>query len=951
MKKERTRKNWEAFKRRNRGRKGWNASVHSEKGGHSAKFLYQKHVKVKLYPERQRQMETHSEMRESQLSGSQLDETKEGGRRDSLAQAVIVTAFPKVGHSTGERVPFPHGESFEASLGLRIDVGWGSGPPWREISSNGDHNGVLEVQMQWAEDMVDKPNGKGGNGPRSRQSNLHAGVSATELEGRRERGEKREVMWTREERRAREWMWRATRENRTFGANAGLGRESVRTRSGTIQCQSIRLYAVPVEIRAPEAAIQQERGEWGSGGGSKCVVGVGSQPYFARRVGGWIRSTGPCGRRGTGRVALFWNGWGLSYEARLHGARPRKRVARGGRMAELVPGGGHFQGRESARHSKSGGGGRRQDGEGMCQCALGALRDDAQSGSTFREYYWEIGNRRVRPHTHGSARLRGKSTMNGERRRDGAWREEKAEMSEARNREGGAVCVLEHDSATSALGAPGSQREGGWCGLVQGWSVICTFCTPPSTSDADVATCSQRLKSAMPLDIHPARWVLRVYPHILFLLYLSGRARRLTERTATGSSSIHNPATRYTLALSLPLGSADSVCTSRSTADPAALAARLRNKLSCTTAGARNARITSAGSPRVYSESVGRMCPRSFPPIPIPIPSPFAASLHTFPSLPSSLPNYILDYFPISAVTRSCHFLSPRPVPYRYSLPTYHPIVPLSHRANARGRSVYPGALPVQTRARAALLCDPGSARRMSGIRYTRSAHRFATHQAHTSPPHPALVFRPALPDLECLRRSTTFEDRTQAELYAPHALRDSPRFMRPRFARQFPSRQVNNGAFCLTPPARPCVSDPPTLRVITANHTANHRLRLHTYSRLKPGPTSAGSTIYCRKVMISNPTFLAVSSGLRFGQDIVEDILSVLCAHYHVVPSFAPFASPYWCIFWHAMGDQYLSGLFLQLIQTSLRKFVPIQISPTYLLLEECKPTRAYDTYLDTLV
>jgi hypothetical protein len=45
-----------------------------------------------------------------------------------------------------------------------------------------------------------------------------------------------------------------------------------------------------------------------------------------------------------------------------------------------------------------------------------------------------------------------------------------------------------------------------------------------------------------------------------------------------------------------------------------------------------------------------------------------------------------------------------------------------------------------------------------------------------SSPPLPSrLTSRPALPDLECLRRSTTFEDRTQAELYAPRALRDSP--------------------------------------------------------------------------------------------------------------------------------------------------------------------------------
>ncbi|KAJ7832252.1 hypothetical protein B0H14DRAFT_3463556 [Mycena olivaceomarginata] len=77
----------------------------------------------------------------------------------------------------------------------------------------------------------------------------------------------------------------------------------------------------------------------------------------------------------------------------------------------------------------------------------------------------------------------------------------------------------------------------------------------------------------------------------------------------------------------------------------------------------------------------------------------------------------------------------------------------------------------------------------------TSFRHAPGAHQSSSCPRLPPLpsrlTSRPALPDLECLRRSTTFEDRTQSELYAPRVLRDSPRFMQPRFARQSPRRPV----------------------------------------------------------------------------------------------------------------------------------------------------------------
>ncbi|KAJ7339821.1 hypothetical protein DFH08DRAFT_963867 [Mycena albidolilacea] len=125
---------------------------------------------------------------------------------------------------------------------------------------------------------------------------------------------------------------------------------------------------------------------------------------------------------------------------------------------------------------------------------------------------------------------------------------------------------------------------------------------------------------------------------------------------------------------------------------------------------ARNVR-TSAGLPRMY-ERVGRMYSRSFPPLSFSI-----LRYHSF-----------------------LFSLSPRAVPYRPSLPTYRPIASL----NQRSRALRLAWCAARADSRVALLCEPGSAGKMSSARCTRSAQSSRNLRAHTSLPHPAFFLHPS---------------------------------------------------------------------------------------------------------------------------------------------------------------------------------------------------------------
>ncbi|KAJ7832240.1 hypothetical protein B0H14DRAFT_3463544 [Mycena olivaceomarginata] len=180
---------------------------------------------------------------------------------------------------------------------------------------------------------------------------------------------------------------------------------------------------------------------------------------------------------------------------------------------------------------------------------------------------------------------------------------------------------------------------------------------------------------------------------------------------------------------------------------------------------ARNAR-TSAGLPRMY-ERVGCMCPHSFPPLPFPLLHPSTLSLLIFPSHSS------LSLVPLTFLPALSHIA-----------PRHQPIAQSRRSINAPARSVYPGVLPVQTRAWPYSVSPDLSARCAAPA--VRTLHNHLATSGHTQA-FPILslssTLRPFPPDShlvllhpERLRRLTASGNdyhKTQAHLCAPRALRD----------------------------------------------------------------------------------------------------------------------------------------------------------------------------------